>query len=826
MERITLFVDVIIPLSLPKTLTYRVPFELNDDLKVGQRVVVPLGRNKLYSALVRNIHQEAPSNYQAKYLESIIDETPIVNEIQFKFWDWIAKYYMANLGEVMTAALPGSFKLASETKVLLREDWDRDDSELTDKEFLIMEALEIQGVLTLMEISKIIDQKNVHSLLKSLIKKKVVITEEELKTLYKPRTKDFVSLHPDLVEDDEKMGLVMDKLESRAHKQLEVVLNFIQNTSQLPEGKKEISRLQLQKMSNVQSSMINKLVEKEIFISETREVDRIEAHAEILQSSYELSQAQNESLESIKKQWEEKDVVLFHGVTGSGKTEVYVKLIQDVLEKGEQVLFLLPEIALTTQLINRLKRFFGDLIGVYHSKFNQSERVEIWNKVLEDNQEKYRIVIGARSSVFLPFNNLGLVIVDEEHENSFKQYEPSPRYHARDISMVLAGYHKAKVLLGSATPAIETYWSAEKGRFGYVSLTERFGNIQMPEIQCADLAKESKFKTMKGIFSSMLFEHVQEALDNKEQVILFQNRRGYSPFWQCTICSHVPECKKCDVSLTYHKYSHQLKCHYCGYSQTPPATCPSCSSSEIKMQGFGTEKIEEEIEILFPKAKVKRMDLDTTRSKHGYQRIISDFEDGEIDILVGTQMVTKGLDFDNVSLVGVLNADLMLNFSDFRASERAFQLITQVAGRAGRKKKRGKVIVQTYAPEHWVLQKVMAYAYEDLYQQEILERRNFLYPPFNRLIKITLRHKDPHVINSVAHELTETLRNRLGERVLGPETPYVSRINLQYIRNIIVKIEREASPSKTKDLIMNHILDVKNRPDFKSVRVSFDVDPV
>ena len=825
MERKTFFAEVIIPLSLPKTLTYRVPFEMNDFILVGQRVVVPLGKKKLYSALVRRIHEEAPTDYQAKYIDSIIDEFPIVNEVQFKLWEWISKYYLCNLGDVMTAALPGSFKLASETKVVLRDDWDRDDSVLDDKEFLIVEALEIQGVLTLMDIAEIAEQKNVLSLIKNLIKKKVVITEEELRQLFKPLIKDFVRLNPSL-HDDDKLGEVLDQLQSRAKKQFELLMHFLKEDPEVPFSEKAINRLHLQKVSGVQSSVVKKLVEKDIFEIESREVGRIEEYKDQLLEEKELSPAQESSYKQIKSQWKTKDVVLLHGVTGSGKTEIYVRLIKEALDRGEQVLYLLPEIALTTQLINRLKKYFGDLIGVYHSRFNQNERVEIWNSVLENNPDKQQIIIGARSSVFLPYSNLGLVIVDEEHENSFKQFDPAPRYHARDISIVLATFHKAKVLMGSATPSIESYWSAEKGRFGLVELKERFGDIKLPEIQCADLSKEYKTKSMKGIFSSLLYEEINQALENDRQIILFQNRRGYAPYWQCTTCSHVPECKKCDVSLTYHKFSHQLKCHYCGYSQTPPSTCSSCGSSEIKMQGFGTEKIAEEINQHFPNARVQRMDLDTTRSKHAYQKIISEFEEKAIDILVGTQMVTKGLDFDNVALVGVLNADQMIHFPDFRAFERAFQLMTQVAGRAGRKKRRGKVIIQSFSPDHWVLQKVMANDFDGLYRQEVLERRNFLYPPFYRLIKLTLKHKDPRVIEAVSHSLANSLRARLGDRVLGPEIPYVSRINLLYLRNIMIKIEREASPSKSKDIINQHILDVKSHPDFKSVRVVIDVDPV
>ena len=538
----------------------------------------------------------------------------------------------------------------------------------------------------------------------------------------------------------------------------------------------------------------------------------------------ELNEDQSRALVEVTELWEEKEVVLLHGVTGSGKTEVYVKLIHQVIAQGKQALYLLPEIALTTQIINRLKRYFGDRVGVYHSKFNQNERVEIWRDVLAHQRGKYDVILGARSASLLPFSNLGVVIVDEEHETSYKQFDPAPRYQARDLAMVLARLHGAKTLLGSATPAIESYWNAKQGYFGLVEMTRRFGNVQMPEIQCADMRKELKDKRMKGVFTEMLLEHIREALKNKEQVILFQNRRGYSPIWQCHMCGDIPQCKSCDVSLTYHKASHQLKCHYCGYAKTPPSTCGVCGSNDLRMLGMGTEKIEEEIAIHFPGIRVQRMDLDTTRSKNAYQRIITEFENRELDILVGTQMVTKGLDFDNVSLVGVLNADQMINFPDFRSFERAFHLMAQVAGRAGRKRKRGKVIIQTNNPTHWLLPMVMEGDYEGLYRHEEIERRKFLYPPFYRLIRLTLKHKESDKVYQASEELAKRLFERLGQRVIGPETPYISRIRNQFLRNILIKIERESSPAAAKEIITDKINELK-QGEYKGVRVVVDVDP-
>ncbi len=823
MDRKTYFVDVILPLAIPNMLTYRVPFEMNEYIQIGQRAVVQLGKSKLHTAIIANIHENPPAKYEAKYIESIIDETPIVNAIQLKLWNWMANYYMCTLGEVMNAALPSSLKLASETKIVINDHWEGDTAALNDKEFLIVEALQIQEVLTLKEIAEILQQKTVQNIIKGLIEKKIVITEEELKQLFKPKQVEMVQLAPNYVDNEEELQEIFSKLEKRAYKQLQVLMTYIHLCGK---DYSPIKKNLLAKESGTSTSVINALIKREVLISSIIEVGRIETLNKPIEKFKILSEDQEIAYQSILNNWKEKDVVLLHGVTGSGKTEIYVKLIQEAFDRGEQVLYLLPEIALTTQLINRLTKYFGKLIGVYHSKFNQNERVEVWNKVLKNQQDEYRLIIGARSSLFLPFSNLGLIIVDEEHENSFKQYNPAPRYNGRDMALILGHYHRAKTLFGSATPAIETYWNSEQGRYGMVKLNARYGNVQMPEIQCADIAKETKQKTMNGIFTSALMEEMKLALKNKEQVILFQNRRGYSPFLQCRVCGHVPNCNKCDVSLTYHKRAHQLKCHYCGYASNPPQTCDACGSSDVKQVGFGTEKIEEELEIFFPEAVIKRMDLDTTRSKNAYQKIIYEFEERNIDILVGTQMVTKGLDFDNVSLVGVISADQMINFPDFRSFERAFQLMTQVAGRAGRKKKRGKVIIQTVQPQHWVIQKVMSYDYEGFYQQEILERRNFLYPPFNRLIKLTLKHKNQNTLFNGAFELAKTLRNKLGSRVLGPETPYVSKINNQYLQNILIKIEREASPSKTKLIIKNHIENLFIHANYKSIRVVIDVDPV
>lgn len=824
-EKKTLFVDVILPLAIPNLLTYRVPVELNEHVVIGQRVIVQLGKSKLYTAIIRTIHEVAPSNYIAKYLEALLDEGAIVNEIQLRLWEWMSKYYMCNIGEVMSAALPSSLKLASETRLVLDDRWDGDLSNVDDRAEIIVEALQIQENLTLEEVSGILDVKNVRPVVKKLIELGIISTEEDLQERYRPKMVDYVLLHPDLHADGALQN-VFDQLEKRAPKQLEMLMAFFHLSGSGDHSLREVKRPALQKHVSADSSLTKKLVEKNIFILDPRQVGRILMDQEADLSGAELNEQQVLALKSIQDQWREKDVVVLHGITGSGKTEVYIKLIEDVIAKGQQVLYLLPEIALTTQIINRLKRYLGPKVGVYHSKFNQNERVEIWNDVLHHEVGKYDVILGARSSALLPFSNLGLIVVDEEHENSYKQYDPAPRYNARDLAIVLAKLHKAQVLLGSATPSVESYWQTQQGTYGLAVMDKRYGGIQLPEILCADIRQDLKNKSMKGIFTSFLMEKIKEVLKKGEQVILFQNRRGYAPLWQCEVCADVPQCKRCDVSLTYHKLSHQLKCHYCGYAKTPPTVCPTCGSAELKMLGQGTERIEEEIAEFFPEARTSRMDLDTTRSKNAYQRIITEFEDGEIDILVGTQMVTKGLDFDNVSLVGVLNADHMINFPDFRSFERAYQLMTQVAGRAGRKKKRGEVVIQTYNPEHWVIKLVIDNDFMGLYNHERVERKNFLYPPYYRLIRIALKHKELNTVMQASNAFAQELREKLGERVVGPETPYVSRIRNQFIRQILIKIERDTNPATVKKVIRDQQKSFFAQAEYKSTRVVLDVDPM
>lgn len=831
MSRTTLFVDVILPLAVPNLYTYRVPYDWNESVAAGQRVIVQFGRGKLYSAVVRRVHEIPPKVYEAKYIDSILDEQPIVNEKQFALWEWISQYYMCTIGEVMLAALPGGLRLASETKVILNADYKTliADAELSDKEFSIIEALEVRNVLSINDVAEILDQKTVYPVIKNMIAKGVVMIQEELKEKYKPKIESFVRF-TESAGKEENLKAIFDALEKKAVKQLDVVMALIKLSGRYSKEIKEVRKSEIAKLVEGADAAIKSLQKKEILEVYEKEVGRLAAW-EGESRNTELNGTQQEVFESIRKQFyppisagetsTAKDVVLLHGVTSSGKTEIYIKLIEEAIAKGKQVLYLLPEIALTTQIINRLRKYFGDTVGVYHSKFNENERVEVWNKL-----GSYKLVVGARSALFLPFSHLGLVIVDEEHDSSYKQYDPAPRYNARDGAIYLAYLHKAKTLLGSATPSIESYFNAMEGKYGFAEISKRFGGVQMPEILIADVKEATRKKMMKSHFSPMLLDTITAALDNKEQVILFQNRRGFAPQLECNTCAWVPQCTNCDVSLTFHKLSNQLRCHYCGYTAKPPSKCAACGDTELKMKGFGTEKIEEELSIFYPKAKIMRMDLDTTRSKFAHQHIIHDFEEGNIDILVGTQMVTKGLDFDNVSMVGILNADGMLNFPDFRAYERSYQLMAQVSGRAGRKNKRGKVIIQTQNPDHSIIQDVWNNNYLSMYTNQLLDRRNFNYPPYYRIIEITLIHRDVNMVNESAKYLAAELRQHFGKRVLGPEFPLVARIRNLYHKNILLKIERDASVVQAKKVLNDLLVNFKINPDFKTVRVQMDVDPM
>ncbi|MFN5634166.1 MAG: primosomal protein N' [Flavobacteriia bacterium] len=824
-ERRTLFVDVILPVPVYTEFTYRVPFEMNDSIRIGGRVIVPFGRSKLVTGIAIRTSEVAPTAYTAKYVAHFLDQEPIVTQEQYQFWQWISNYYMAPIGDVMNAALPANFKLASETKVVLHPDADLINTSLDERETLIVESLEISEQLDLKQIAEIVGIQTIQPIIKRLIDKKIVISVEALKDRFSAKTAVYILLSDECTTEDVLNGHIQ-RLEAKpsAKQQLETLLMILQEGDYSALGIEPIERKTLLD-KGISQSTLNTLEKQGIICQERVQISRFTKSGLGDQSFKSLSEGQQTALDEIHQTFEKHHVTLFHGVTGSGKTEVYVQLIQEQLDKGKQVLFLLPEIALTTQLIQRLSAYFGEQIGVYHSKFNQNERVEIWNHVLQNDPNKFRIVLGARSAVFLPFRDLGLIIVDEEHESSFKQYDPSPRYNARDAAIVLATIHKAKVLLGSATPAMESYYNATTGKYGLVELNARYGGLQLPEIFCADVKKERRQKSMQSDFTSFLVEHMREALNRKEQIILFQNRRGYTPLWSCEICNWTPKCTNCDVSLTYHKHSNSLKCHYCGYHSPPVGTCRSCGSNRLKMIGFGTEKVEDELSLIFPGVSIKRLDLDSTRSKHAYETILTDFENRKIDILIGTQMVSKGLDFDNVSLVGILDADMMLNRPDFRAFERSYHLMSQVAGRSGRKGKRGTVVIQTGDPEHWVIRKVIEHDYSGFYKSEIIERKNFFYPPFFKIIQFTLKHSDEHLVDQAAAELAKNLRSVFNERVNGPEFPVVRRIQNLYLKTIQLRIERDISDKKIKERIKEFVDSFYSAPSFKSIRLIVDVDP-
>lgn len=815
------FVNVILPIPLERSFTYSITIEEAKVLRPGMRVAVPFGKSKIYTAIVYNVHQNPPEAYEAKEIHELLDDYPIVNPTQLKHWQWIASYYMCTLGEVVRSALPGAFLLESETLVLRNTAYEIDENELLDDEFLVYEALQHQSILKVQEVSAIVERKNVLPILQRLLDKNIIVLKEEVYEQYKPKLVRYVKLGNEHASD-EKLEELLKSL-TRAPKQSQVVLSLFQLQGKT---QKPIKVSELEQASNASKAVIKSLVDKGILEEYFIKTDRVNYDGESDSSdSKDLNEYQEVALADIKSSFEADKVTLLKGVTSSGKTEVYVKLIEDCLKNGQQALYLLPEIALTTQLISRLQEYFGEKIAIYHSKYNVQERVEVWQNVLQA-KPKAQLVIGARSAMYLPFSKLGLIIVDEEHESSFKQFDPAPRYHARDAAIVLGHLHNAKILLGSATPSVESYYNTQTGKYGYAEITRRYGNVLMPDMELVDIKEAQRKRKMKGHFSERLFLEMEETLKEGSQIILFQNRRGFAPLMECLTCGHSPQCPNCDVSLTYHQYRNQLRCHYCGHHTALPESCFACGSPELDTKGFGTEQIEKEVKELFSEAKVGRMDLDTTRGKHGYEKIITAFEQQELDILVGTQMLTKGLDFRNVNLVGVMNADSLLNFPDYRAHERTYQLLTQVSGRAGRTKKRGKVLIQTYNPYHQILKQVTTGDYEGMYKEQLYEREQFKYPPINRIIKVTFKHKNYNVLNEAADWFTGALRTNFGGTVLGPEYPPVARIRNQYLKHIVVKVQKAQSLAQTKANIRRIEKSFKSVAMYRSVRVIYNVDHI
>lgn len=807
-----LWAEVILPLALPQTYTYAIPVHLAEKVKPGCRAEAEL-KNKKYAGIVKSILDKEPA-YTTKPIINVLDDEPILYPQQLQLWQWMAQYYMCTEGEVMAAALPAHFKLSSETILLFNEEAGEDFSHLNDEEFLVAEALLIKKELRLSEVQQILDINHVYPVIKKLIEKKVCIVWESLDEKYKAKKENYVILNPAYNNEEELSKKLNDW--KGAPKQMELLLSYLHLEKQ--EG--DVLQTALLKKSGATAAQLKGLVDKNILWVEKRSVDRIKTLPRNVDINFEFSTAQQEASDAVAKSFEEKNVCLLHGVTGSGKTQVYVKLMEEYFSAGKQVLYLLPEIALTAQIIRRLQKHFGGNIAIYHSKFNDNERIELWNKI---RTGEIKMVLGARSALFLPFKNLGLIIVDEEHDASYKQHDPSPRYNARDAAIYYAGLFKAQVLLGSATPSVESYFNAMQHKYALVELTERFGGLQLPSIEIVDVRQVAK--KGKIMLSPQLKTAMQEALDADRQVILFQNRRGYNPYLICGTCGFIPQCVHCSVSLTLHKYSNKLHCHYCASQYPKLVTCPACGSNNWLEKNFGTEKIEEHLEEEFPKHKIARMDVDSVRGKKAHDNLIQLFEQHRLDILVGTQMVVKGLDFDKVSLVGILDADGLLSFADFRVNERAFQLMEQVSGRAGRKKDQGKVVIQATNVKHPVLQWVQQHDYKKLYETEIVNRKEFFYPPFSRIVLLTLKHKDKTVVANAADKLAALLRQDLKDYIVGPAAPIINRIRNQYLMEILIKLPKEHGMSMTyKKVIHNHINLLLSEKNYKSVHVVADVD--
>ena len=820
-RNVPIYAEIILPLPMRQTYTYRVPGNLQAQVAEGKRVIVQFGQRKMYTGLVASLHETPPGSGEVKDIREVLDEEPLINPFQFAFWEWMADYYMCTPGEIFKAALPSGLKLESESRILINDFYEGDPGQTGE---LILRVAKENSGLSVGDLTRITGQKDIHRTLRRMMEEGAVFLEERLKERHKPRKEIFVQLHAEMIKDD----ILHEKLDAltRAPRQ-QAVLNEVLSRSMNDEGNMVVTGIPFAALRSMfDSSAVNSLVKKNILVKIERPAGSPGTSIAKTVAPHALNEKQQEAMDAIVEGFSKKTVMLLHGVTSSGKTEIYIHLIQKYLDEGRQVLYLLPEIALTSQIVERLQRVFGDEVGVYHSRFSDSERVEVYMRLKNRGPKQYRLILGVRSAVFLPFDNLGLIIVDEEHENTFKQYDPAPRYHARDAAVVLASLHDAKVLMGTATPAIETYTNALSHKYGLVTLTGRFGDVLMPEILVADVRKSRRKREMKSVFTPVLLDAIAETLGNGKQVILFQNRRGYSSFLECNTCGWIPRCEKCDVSLTYHRYDDRLICHYCGYSTRIPSHCGECNSTGMITRGFGTELVEDEITLHIPGAKVARLDLDTSRSRNAYSNILEGFGAGKYDILVGTQMLSKGLDFENVALVGILDADQMLNFPDFRAFERSYHLMAQVSGRAGRKDARGKVIIQTMDPGHPVIDYVIRNDFEALYKTQVMERQAFAYPPFVRIIKLVIRGRDKTLTDQAAGQLAEKLRAIFGRRVLGPQPPLVSRIKNQYLNQIILKVEKKSSFSRARRLLQQVLDESHESGSFKKVRINIDVDPM
>jgi primosomal protein N' (replication factor Y) len=820
-----LYAEIIIPSALPKNYTWSIPAHLLDSIKPGCRVEANLGKSKKYAGIVKKLLPEKPEFIETKDILNVLDADPVVFEEQLKLWEWIASYYMCSEGEVMAAALPAHFKLSSETILVFNEEYGDEFSALDHDEYLVAEALLLKKELKLTEMQQILDSSHTYPVISRLVSKKVCHIWEALKQTYSPKKETYVLLNPEYGNEDKLSELLNNW--TKAPKKMELLLSYLH----LMKTEGEVTKQNLLKKSGASDAQLKGLIEKNILRTEKRQVDRIQYLPKDVKIDFELSPAQQKALEEIQQQLKSKAVCLLHGITSSGKTQIYIKLIEQFIKQGKQVLYMLPEIALTSQIIRRLQKHFGGYIGIYHSKFSQNERVEIWNKV---KNGELKVVLGARSSVFLPYNDLGLVICDEEHDTSFKQQDPAPRYNGRDAAIYFSslfgsanGGTSAKVVLGSATPSIESYHNSTTGKYGLVELPERYGDVHLPAIEIIDTRKVVQKDKSKIILSPTMVEAINEVISRNKQVILFQNRRGYTPYQVCATCGWIPQCKYCDVSLTFHKLNNKLVCHYCGSPYQPVHTCAACGNHKFVQRNFGTERIEEQLQEIFPDAKVARMDMDTVRGKNAHDVLIQQFEQRRIDILVGTQMVVKGLDFDNVDLVGILDADGLLHFADFRVNERAFQLMEQVSGRAGRKEKSGKVLIQTANPSHPVLQIVQQHEYKKMFAEELEKRKQFSYPPFSRLIHLSFKHKMKDVVERAAYDFANTLKNKYGQYLVGPAEPVIGRIRNQYLMELLLKLPRDSKTiSQCKKDLLEQIAILHQNKSYRSVTIVADVDVV
>ena len=813
----TLFVEVLLPLNLKNLFTYRVPIELNEEIIVGKRVSVPFGKKKILAGLIFSIHEKPPKDYEAKYLIDVIDNDTIVDQNQLGLWNWMSSYYMSSLGLVYNAAMPAGLKLEGESKMVLNPDFNPDDTTLDTKETILIEAIRSAKEISITQATSYLKSRSIHKYVKSLYLKGAILLKDDLQKNYTAKTTTYIKINEEIASEDQ-LNDIFNQLEKRAKAQLKTLMTFIAHFG----IKSECEKTKLAK-HDVTNASINALIDKGIFIQEKREKSRLQFSLKE-NPIEELNDAQNQALIEIKSGFNEKKPVLLHGITGSGKTHIYSHLIKEVLDKRQQILYLLPEIALTSQLITRLQEYFGKKLLVSHSKFTNNERVEIYQAIASG--ESY-LIVGTRSAIFQPLKHLGLIIVDEEHESSFKQHEPAPRFNARDTALFIAHKRQVPIILGSATPAIESTFNAQHSKYRLVSLTKRHNHSKLPKIEVVDMKLQKKQKRIRGIFSDTLIEAITDAKKEGKQTILFQNKKGYVPVLECNVCAWTPKCQNCDISLTYYKYQENLRCHYCGFKQEVVNQCVTCGNKGIELIGYGTERIEDELSLYLPDLSIRRMDYNTTRLKNAHTKIINEFASGKIDVLIGTQMVAKGLDFENVTTVGILNADHIINFPDFRSNERAYSLITQVAGRAGRKKDLGKVYLQTSMPDHPIIQKILDHDYVGMYENDLNEREKFNYPPFYRLIQITIKHKDALELYKLGGIAKNKLSTYFGASLLGPEKPYVGKIRNWYILNFVLKIPNQGGPIKAqKSKLLQAIHQLEKTKEFNKARVIIDVDPL